>query len=208
MLICFGTLVFFLLLHFEANAYITGYMQERLYFFAVVPPEPLYSEVRAMKEEIRDLFGCSWALRSPAHITLYMPFRRQESEEEQLIASVRRFAAGFGRFRLSLEGFDCFRPRVLFLHVAPSEALRQLQASLCAHLKEAHGIYDRRMERPFHPHMTLAHRDVSPACFEEMWDYYKDKPFHAGFEVKGFYLLKHEHKRWKEHVFFPFSGSA
>lgn len=180
-------------------------MQERLYFFAIVPPEPLYSQVRLMKEEIRDVFGCSWALRSPAHITLYMPFRWQLDTEGLLVRSLHAFARMFTPFTLQVNGFASFAPRVLYLNIEPSLALLRLHTDLQAYLCEQHGLCGGR-HRPFHPHMTLAHRDVLPEQFDRMWTYYKNRHFIASFEAKGFYLLRHEQKRWHEKFFFPFQN--
>ena len=51
------------------------------YFIALVPPEPLLSEIQRVKQQIFDDYGTKGALRSPGHITLHMPFSWEEEKK-------------------------------------------------------------------------------------------------------------------------------
>lgn len=53
-----------------------------LYFLAVIPPEPVFSEVMAFKKEMSERFSSSRALKSPPHITLLPPVQGNEDFEE------------------------------------------------------------------------------------------------------------------------------
>ena len=44
-----------------------------LYLVAILPAEPVFSEVWAMKQEVHTLTGSRNAVRLPAHITLHSP---------------------------------------------------------------------------------------------------------------------------------------
>ena len=70
--------------------------KKKHYFIALVPESPLRDEVDDFKREIKDRFGAAHALKSPAHITLQMPFHWLESEEHLLEKCLREFAARQG----------------------------------------------------------------------------------------------------------------
>ena len=54
---------------------------KNLFFIALIPPEPIKSEVMAFKKEMEEKFDSKAALRSPPHITLHMPFQWREDRE-------------------------------------------------------------------------------------------------------------------------------
>ena len=47
-----------------------------LYFIALIPGKELKEKVRAVKERMKADYNAGHALKSPAHITLQMPFKR------------------------------------------------------------------------------------------------------------------------------------
>ncbi len=49
-------------------------MSIQKYFIAIVIPEPFQVELMDIKNIVKDKFNSKGALRSPAHITLHMPF--------------------------------------------------------------------------------------------------------------------------------------
>ena len=53
-----------------------------LYFIALIPHTGLREEIREIKERMRDEYGAGHALKSPAHITLQMPFKRSPGDED------------------------------------------------------------------------------------------------------------------------------
>jgi 2'-5' RNA ligase len=61
------------------------------YFIAIVPPEPFLSNITAIKMELFENYGSKGALRSPAHITLHMPFSWDDEKEEKLITNLESF---------------------------------------------------------------------------------------------------------------------
>ena len=64
----------------------------RKFFIAIVPPEPLLSEIQDIKQSIFEKHNVKGALRSPGHITLHMPFSWEEEKEEKLISSLQILA--------------------------------------------------------------------------------------------------------------------
>jgi 2'-5' RNA ligase len=44
--------------------------------------------------------------------------------------------------------------------------------------------------RPFHPHVTIAFRDLTKENFEQAWQHYSGKPFKESFAANSLSLLK------------------
>ena len=172
-------------------------MSQRLYFIALIPAEDLRAEVRELKLEMQRRYGSGHALKSPAHITLQMPFRLDEQQENVLCNLLREFAAGQTTFSTMLDGFDCFSPRVIFLRIADQEPLIPLQAALKKALIESGIIPEPPRAFPFHPHMTIAIRDLSPEAFEKAWPEYRERSFRAEIHIHSLFLLKHNGRYWE-----------
>lgn len=52
-------------------------------------------------------------------------------------------------------------------------------------------------ELAFHPHLTLAFRDLKKPEFYKAWEEFKDRKFNAGFVVNSISLLKHDGMQWQ-----------
>jgi 2'-5' RNA ligase len=50
--------------------------------------------------------------------------------------------------------------------------------------------------RKFHPHVTIAFRDLKKSAFYEMMEEYQQASYSAVFPVTSFYLLKQTGKVW------------
>jgi 2'-5' RNA ligase len=179
-------------------------MSIQKYFIAIVIPEPFQAELMALKNIVKDKFNSKGALRSPAHITLHMPFEWKEEKETVLIDTLKQFKFNEG-FTIELHNFSCFEPRVLFVDVVKNELLIKLQNELMIfaqkNLKLLNQVNDMR---GFHPHITIAFRDLKKEKFYQALDYFKNQTFNASFISNSFCLLKHTRKEWlvKEEIFF------
>jgi 2'-5' RNA ligase len=174
-----------------------------LYLIALVPPEPLRTEVRRLKEEMHHRFHAAHALKSPAHITLQMPFTRPGAEEDAIVDLLAKLAGREEPFQIRLDGFGSFPPRVLFIRIADHTPLISLQQRLQAGLKKA-GFTDRELTIQFHPHMTIATRDLDARSFEKAWDELRERSFTASFEAGSLFLLKHSGRQWDMYREFHF----
>ena len=174
-----------------------------LYFVAIVPGEPVLSEVRAFKEEISEKFASSHALRSPAHITLFPPFKATIQELEELEIFLDSVARETTSFVLGLNGFAAFPPRVIFVQPESSSELELLYERLSYPL---HRMVESRFrpDRTFHPHMTIAFRDLSRDMFKPAWSDFKERSFKRRFAVRQFELLKHTGTLWRRHRTYAF----
>ena len=177
-----------------------------LYLIALVPDAALRARIKSLKEEVKRRFGASHALKSPAHITLQMPFRRPETFEAEMFQSLESLASRQGVLELPLKGFGCFPPRVLFVKVENHEAVRKLHRQLQKVLHEDLGFGEQEPGFRFHPHMTIATRDLTGEAFRQAWPEFADRGFEAIFQVKSLFLLRHNGKTWDCHREFPFPG--
>jgi 2'-5' RNA ligase len=177
------------------------------YFIALVVPEPFQAELMELKNEVKDLFNSKGALRSPAHITLHMPFEWKEEKEAVLLNTLQQFTFN-GSFNIELQNFSCFEPRVLFVDVVKNESLEKLQNELVIYVKKNLRLFNQADDmRGFHPHVTIAFRDLKKEQFYNALPYFKTKTYNASFEMKSFYLLKHIDKEWQVYKEFVFTNN-
>ena len=174
-----------------------------LYFAAVIPPDPLKSRVQALKQEFYEKYHFSHALKSPPHITLLPPFIWPETKEYEINRFLMDLSARQSPFDISLNGFGAFKPRVIYLKIIENEWLAELYHTFAGAFYPKFGL-PAPPDRPYHPHMTLAFRDVTPGMFYTAWDEWKNKGFEGSFTVNSICLLKHIRKRWEEHFIIPF----
>lgn len=168
------------------------------YFVAIVPPSPIFDEALSQKEYFRDHYQSKASLNSPPHITLHMPFRWKEEKEPLLVRKLEDFAAGFRPFRVRLENYDAFAPRVIFMNVVKSPELDKLYLELKRFCKRELNLFNADYkEQPFHPHLTLAFRDLKKPNFERAWAEFSQREYSGTFDVGHVALLKHSGKIWE-----------
>ncbi len=166
------------------------------YFIALVPPEPVFSELNQLKAQISEKYQTKAALQSPPHVTLHMPFRFRESKEVEILNTLDKL-----NFNKALEmdqnGFGAFPPRVLYVNVNLTEELKIFQKEVGVkvrrHLKVVKEEY---RGQAFHPHLTLAFRDLRPIHFVQAWNDYKDKEIYFHWKANSFFLMKHSGLAW------------
>lgn len=168
----------------------------RMYFIAIVAPPEINEVVLKWKHYVRDHYGCTVALRSPAHITLIPPFWMQELQEPGLVQDTHSFAAGQQMFEITLQGFDAFRPRVIFVAVQENGMLNTLKAGLEQFLVSLNKYPVKKETRPFHPHLTIANRDLRKKDFTPAFEHFSKIDYEASFPVQDIALMKHNGTAW------------
>lgn len=176
-----------------------------LFFIAVLPDRKLSDEVTNIKKYFADRYDSHHALRSPPHITLHMPFRWREDRESSLFKVLANFASKQRKFNIDLEDFGSFPPRVIFIKVKNAESLSNLKSGMTIvaklELKLLNADYK---DQPFHPHMTVAFRDLKRPAFKEAWKEFSQKKIYHRFKVERLTLLRHNGKFWEIHREFDF----
>ncbi|MEM7109310.1 MAG: 2'-5' RNA ligase family protein [Bacteroidota bacterium] len=174
-------------------------MAQQLYFIAIIPPDPIYTFALAQKEYFREKYNSEAALKSPPHITLHMPFRLKVKREESLIQQLRQLAKRHKIFELEVQGYGAFEPRVIYLTISKPEMLTSLQKELEKLMRKTMNIFNANYkDQFFHPHLTVAFRDLKKTTFYEAWREYESKDYYAQFKVVSFALLKHDGKQWQK----------
>jgi 2'-5' RNA ligase len=171
-------------------------MSARMYFLAILAPHEVNLKVLEWKYYMREHFGCVVAMRSPAHITLVPPFWMDEQLEVSLREDVQQFCGEQKPFKVELEDFDAFKPKVIFLHVKPTVQLESLRSELERNLLSK-GKYPIKAEsRSFHPHITIANRDLLRKDFLEAFGHFKKIAYKQTFMTNEVAILKHERGEW------------
>jgi 2'-5' RNA ligase len=168
----------------------------QMYFIAIVLPGELNKKVLKWKELMHEKYGCTVGLRSPAHITFIPPFWMDEEKEQQLIADVDTISSPVQPFTISLNNFSAFKPRTIYVDVVVNEELRSLKAAVDAFFTSS-AFKIKTDSRPFHPHVTIATRDLHKKDFQEAWPLFETKKFKAEWEAKGLSVLRHNRVSWE-----------
>lgn len=175
------------------------------YFIAIVPPQPVLEEVLLIKQYVASQYLSKGALRSPAHITLHMPFEYEENKEQRLTDCLSLFKFDH-EVPVNLKDYGCFEPRVIFVDVPASALLLQLQHRLVEHVRTGlHLLNQAQSLRGFHPHLTVAFRDLKKPQFYKAWEEFRDRRFAAHFTCKSICLLKLSDIGWMVHREFQFT---
>lgn len=179
----------------------------KLYFLAIIPPSPFYDEATRLKHHFKDQYNSKASLNSPPHITLHMPFEWKEKKEGELIEKLTLFSKQYSSGDLSLKNFNAFPPRVIYIDVVKNDWLENLQRDLHRFCKVELNLFNANYkEHPFHPHLTLAFRDLKKENFKKAWEEFKEKKFEATFPVTEIVLLKHDGKAWQAHEKFKLNS--
>ncbi|MBC7694462.1 MAG: 2'-5' RNA ligase family protein [Burkholderiales bacterium] len=174
------------------------------YFIAIVPPDPLLVEIQDIKQSIFEKYQTKGALMSPGHITLHMPFSFEGDKEYKLFDCLNEFQYN-AAFPIYLNNYDCFEPRVIFINIIKNEELIELQKQLVNHVKRSLNLFNQSDDmRGFHPHITIAFRDLKKPVFYKIWEEFKNKSFERNFSCNSFCLLKHVKDKWVVYKEFSF----
>ncbi len=167
-----------------------------MYFIAILCPPELDKKVWQFKYWMKEQFGAVVALKSPAHITLIQPFWLEEDKEEKLKQILQVFTSDMDVLEIQLEGFSHFGKRVLFVQVQENLSLEELKSQVENHFVLSYADFIKKDDRPFHPHITIANRDLKPGDFEKAWQHFSNKIFKEEFRTQTISLLKLIDGKW------------
>lgn len=179
-----------------------------LYFLAFIPPAPVYDDAMSLKVYFKEKYNSKAALNSPPHITLHMPFQWKERKEADLLQKMQAFAKAHDPIKLCVDNFGSFAPRVIFMNVIKSEILENFQKQLHRFCKKELNLFNaNRKEEPYHPHLTIAFRDLRKSSYPEAWKEFQSKEYKAEFMGDSIALLKHDGKMWNVYKSFTLESS-
>lgn len=168
-----------------------------MYYLALVAPEDINRSVLTWKLFFKERYQCMAALRSPAHITLIPPFWMNADLEALLKQALVSFSCTHKSFPIWLKGFGAFPPRVIFIQVEKNPTLELVQASLQNYLLLQTIFPIQKNTAVFHPHITLATRDLHKHFFAESWKIIQNKKFESHWEATEISLLRRGSLNWE-----------
>ncbi len=171
-------------------------MATRILFLALLVKGEAGERITAFKEYAAAHFQSSRALNSPPHLTLIPPFQYPATQLETLAESLSGFMVQQTLPTVELQGFDCFAPRVIYVAVAPNPALSHFQNLLETFLEQQLHIRSDR-QYGFHPHVTVAFKDLREAVFPEAWAHYSSQSYAHTFQPDSIALLQHLNGQWE-----------
>lgn len=172
------------------------------YFIAIVTPESINQQVLEWKQYMLQHFNCRVALKSPAHITLIPPFDMPDTMQHEMEEVLLEFANKQPSFPIQLKNFAAFKPRVIYVHVQPNTHLNDLQTRLEAYLLHI-DFPIKKEDRAFHPHVTIANRDLQKDDFPLAWQYFQQLSYEVSFPANTISLLRHNGQIWEVANSFP-----
>ncbi len=174
------------------------------YFLALMPPREIVDEAHKIKIALRDQFGIKYALKSPPHITVKMPFSYNEAKEHQLVTKLQVHLESQQLFPVRIGGVGNFGNRVIYLSIDHSEMLSNFQKGLTKFCKERLHLTAELSDRNYHPHLTVAFKDIKPNQFPEVYDTVSHLGLCKSFSADGIVLLKRVEGMWKFQTKVPF----
>jgi 2'-5' RNA ligase len=178
------------------------------YFIAIVPGGDVQERATELKMQLREDFNLKYALRSPAHVTLKMPFLWNEAKEDRLTDKLGDFFKEKPSFSLQFRKIGNFADRVIYIKVEEKKELFDLQQQLVEFCKVGLNLTQELSDYAYHPHMTVAFKDVKKKMFAEYLGFVKSQGFSARMEVREIALLKKEGARWAVVKFFLLGSSS
>lgn len=170
-------------------------MKQSLFFLAIIPPPKVAEQITQFKTYAAHHFDSSHALKSPPHITLLPPFRFNNIQLETLKRLLPDWLRATNRFNIELKNFAAFAPRVIYVDVIKNPVLVKLQQHLKSSFENSFGFHPDR-HAGYHPHMTVAFKDLSRKMYDQAWDYFSSLEYEDEFEVVGITILKHLNDKW------------
>lgn len=168
----------------------------QMYFIAIVLPAFLNEKVLKYKNMMLEKYNCKVGLKSPAHITLVPPFWMEEEKEGSLTADLDKLSKQLYQFTISTNNFSAFKPKTIFIEPIVTDELRGAKQMMDNFFIE-NAFYNIKIEtRPFHPHITIATRDLYKKSFYEIWPWFAEKQFTEEWIAEGISILKHNKKNW------------
>ncbi len=167
-----------------------------MYFIALVLPPSLNEKVLHWKNFMHQRHQCKIGLKSPAHITLVPPFWMEEEQEKLLLPDVDGLAKILSPFIVRTKNFSAFKPRTIFIDIQKTKELESLKEKIDSFFKKDRPYTIKTEVRPFHPHVTIATRDLFKKNFYEAWPIFEKERFEEEWEANSLSVLRHNKKNW------------
>lgn len=169
----------------------------QLYFLALIPSQEIVEDLTELKNQFAVKYQSKASLNSLPHITLHMPFRWRDKKINLLHSCIQQIAEQTSEFEIELQNFNGFKPKAIFVDVKENESLNFLQYQVQKDFRRVLKLMNSNYKnQAFHPHITLAFRDLSKENYQKAWQEFKDEKYSKSFLVQQITLLKHDGENW------------
>ena len=170
-------------------------MRDAIYFIAILPPEEIRKEINIFQNYAAHYFESSHALKSPPHITIFPPFKWNDSEEGNLVSAVEEIANKRDKFYIQLNNFNTFAPKVIYINVEENSELKRLHQDAISKMYMSFEL-ENKSPHQYTPHVTVAFRDLKRNYFLKAWSHFAKTNYERAFQADRIALLKHEDQQW------------
>jgi 2'-5' RNA ligase len=170
--------------------------ERSMYYITLLCPPEIDEPIGAHKEMMRENFGCVVAAKSPAHLTLIAPFFLSDGKYRELLERMAAFESIVSEVEVNVEGYNHFGERVIFADVHVNDNMVAMQEQLENYLRNGGFPFIKEAKKPFHPHITIATRDLKDTDFVAAWANFEGKQISSSFTTNTFHLMKLVDERW------------
>lgn len=168
-----------------------------LYFVALIPQGDVKVQINNIKHQTGGRFGCRQALKSPPHITIIPPFRLQPELVEEMIGVVRNNFEPPANLSIDFSGLGAFETRTIYLDIVADSGINAYDLVAKKIVNQHPALFPNvRFHEVFHPHITIANRDIPPGDFKEMMEYLSKKVLPATCNHFSLEVLHLDRGRW------------
>ena len=169
-----------------------------LFFVALLPQGEPKARIHAIKLQNAGRFACRVAMKTPPHITIIPPFRLASDRVNEMIAAVKNHFAPTDNLVVKFGGVSAFEERTIYLDILLNEALKSYDLAAKNLVNAQPELFPAvRFHDVFHPHVTLANRDIAPSDFQEMKSYLESKFYPTESENLKLEVLHLDRGRWE-----------
>ncbi|MBI1222585.1 MAG: hypothetical protein GC180_08280 [Bacteroidetes bacterium] len=171
-------------------------MSESLYFFALLPDEPFSSRILQVQEELKAKFGLQYAMRLMPHISIQSPFECKVANDKEMEKIIREISNVLQPLNLEAKGPGFFTQPVIYITIADNPVLMDMQNKISEVLVCSRCMNAAQRNNAYIPHLSLAHRDLEPKRFEEVWNFLSTKDLHGEFSISRLQIFKYTDGSW------------
>ncbi|HRE74267.1 MAG TPA: 2'-5' RNA ligase family protein [Flavobacteriales bacterium] len=177
-------------------------MKPQLFFTAFLFQDDVSAEIQSLKQELAERTNARHTLKILPHITLLPPATFTEEEiiiKKQLL---EEWSRQIHVFEIKLKGFGHFRKDVVFIQPEIPQEIYSHQQELVKKMQSAFPGKFPEYSHPWHPHATLAFRDLNEESFQIAIEFLRGKKIQIQTTVHSFAELKHQ-TIWVTETLFP-----